>query len=133
LKEHEKEDKGDDPLGPGCFRDRGSGERQIKWLHKKAGRNEKLLRLMSLERLSELRVEALYPGQGRISTAPQEDLQKALENARTLLDESKMLFEALDTKERSSAFSFPGANFLCRQTAEHDNIWHYSKTLGVRS
>jgi len=54
--------------------------------------------LMSLQLLSELKVEALYPGHGRISTSPQEDLLKALENSQTLLEESKILFEAIDTK-----------------------------------
>ena len=52
----------------------------------------------SLERLSSLQVNEIYPGHGRISTHPAEDLQKALKNARDLLAESKAIFEALDTK-----------------------------------
>jgi len=52
----------------------------------------------SLERLNTLNVEEFYPGHGRISTTPSEDLQKALQKARDLLEESKILFEALDTK-----------------------------------
>jgi len=67
--------------------------------------------LMSVERLSELRVEALYPGHGKISTAPQVDLQKAVENARTLLEESKMLFDALDTQATFERLFFSWRKF----------------------
>ena len=52
----------------------------------------------SVQRLSDLRVEEFYLGQGRISTTPQEDLQRAVEDARAILEDSKVLFEALDTK-----------------------------------
>jgi len=52
----------------------------------------------SLQRLCDLRVEELYPGHGGISTNPQEDLRKALEESRAILEDSKILFEALDTK-----------------------------------
>jgi hydroxyacylglutathione hydrolase len=52
----------------------------------------------SLQRLSDLRVEEFYPGHGRISTTPQEDLQKAVEESRAILEDSKVLFETLDTK-----------------------------------
>ena len=54
--------------------------------------------LNSVQRLSNLRIEELYPGHGRISTTPEEDLQKAVEVSRTMLEDSKILFEALDTK-----------------------------------
>jgi glyoxylase-like metal-dependent hydrolase (beta-lactamase superfamily II) len=54
--------------------------------------------LTSLQLLSGLQVEEMYPGHGRISKKPQEDLRKAVEEARTLLEESKLLFGALDTK-----------------------------------
>jgi hydroxyacylglutathione hydrolase len=53
---------------------------------------------MTLQRLSGLRTENLYPGHGRISTSPERDIQKALEETRSLLEDSRMLFEALDTK-----------------------------------
>ena len=52
----------------------------------------------SLERLSSLRIEEFYPGHGRISTCPAEDIDKALYNARLLMIESKALFDAIDTK-----------------------------------
>lgn len=54
--------------------------------------------IKSLRRLSHLRLEEMYPGHGRISTHPQEDLEKALENAIRLMEECKILFETLDTK-----------------------------------
>lgn len=52
----------------------------------------------SLHRLSTLRIDEFYPGHGKISTTPQEDMQKAVEDSRALLEDSKVLFEALDTK-----------------------------------
>ncbi len=52
----------------------------------------------SVQRLSDLRVEEFYLGHGRISTTPQEDLQRAVEDARAILEDSKVLFEELDTK-----------------------------------
>jgi hydroxyacylglutathione hydrolase len=52
----------------------------------------------SLQRLSTLKVVEFYPGHGRISLTPQEDLQAALEAAHTLLEESKVLFETLNTQ-----------------------------------
>ncbi|MDY6965518.1 MAG: MBL fold metallo-hydrolase [Halobacteriota archaeon] len=52
----------------------------------------------SVQRLSALRIEEFYPGHGRISTNPEEDMQKAVKDSRSLLEESKLLFEALDTK-----------------------------------
>jgi hydroxyacylglutathione hydrolase len=54
--------------------------------------------IKSLQRLSHLKVEEMYPGHGRISTNAQEDLSKALENALALMEECKILFETLDTK-----------------------------------
>jgi hydroxyacylglutathione hydrolase len=54
--------------------------------------------ISSLQRLSDLNIEEFYPGHGRISLTPRQDLQKALEDSRALLEESKALFEALDTR-----------------------------------
>ena len=52
----------------------------------------------SLERLNSLVLEEFYPGHGRISTTPSKDLKKALTDAQFLLEDSKDLFAALDTK-----------------------------------
>ncbi len=54
--------------------------------------------IVSLQRLNAIRVDEFYPGHGKISKTPREDLEKALENSRELLEESKALFEAIDTK-----------------------------------
>jgi hydroxyacylglutathione hydrolase len=52
----------------------------------------------SLEYLESLRIDEIYPGHGKISITPIEDLQKAVKDSRALLEDSKILFEALDTK-----------------------------------
>ena len=52
----------------------------------------------SLQRLSALRVDEFYPGHGRISLTPEQDLAKALEDSHIHMEESKALFEVLDTK-----------------------------------
>jgi glyoxylase-like metal-dependent hydrolase (beta-lactamase superfamily II) len=54
--------------------------------------------LMSMQRLHCLVVDEIYPGHGRVSRNPREDLERAIEETRLLLEESKLLFEALDTK-----------------------------------
>jgi hypothetical protein len=43
-------------------------------------------------------VDEVYPGHGRISNTPQEDLQRAVDESRAILEDSKVLFETLDTK-----------------------------------
>ena len=67
--------------------------------------------LLSLQRLGDLKLEELYPGHGKISTRPHEDLSKATEEARLLLDESKVLFEALDTRETFERLFFSWRKF----------------------
>ena len=52
----------------------------------------------SLERLSTLRVEQFYPGHGRLSDSPEEDIRCGLEHARALFEDTKTLFEALTKK-----------------------------------
>ena len=52
----------------------------------------------SLQRLSLLKVEHLYPGHGKVSDAPEEDIDRALHRTRALFQESKLLFEALSQK-----------------------------------
>lgn len=49
----------------------------------------------SLERLSALRVDELYPGHGRLSDNPEADIRRGLEHARGLFEDTKILFEAL--------------------------------------
>jgi len=52
----------------------------------------------SLKRLGSLRIGKLFPGHGRISTTPEQDVKQAIAYARTLMDDSKTLFEALTIK-----------------------------------
>jgi glyoxylase-like metal-dependent hydrolase (beta-lactamase superfamily II) len=54
--------------------------------------------IKSLQRLSDLKVEEMYPGHGRISTDAEGDLLKALENALGMMEECKILFATLNTK-----------------------------------
>ena len=53
----------------------------------------------SLQRLSNLKVEALYPGHGLLSSTPEEDIHRGMEYARTVMEESKLLFGALRGSE----------------------------------
>ena len=54
----------------------------------------------SIRRLSNLKVKQIYPGHGRISNTPDDDLPKAIACAQTLLNDCKMFFEAfIKTRE----------------------------------
>ena len=48
----------------------------------------------SVRRLSNLKIKQLYPGHGRVSGTPDEDLPKAIIYAQTMLDDCKTFFEA---------------------------------------
>ena len=52
----------------------------------------------SLERLSALKIVELYPGHGRVSLSPEQDMKQAVTYARTLMEDSKILFEAITQK-----------------------------------
>lgn len=67
--------------------------------------------LVSLQRLSSLQIEEMYPGHGKISKNPMEDLRKARDEARLLLEESKVVFEALDTKATFERLFLSWRNF----------------------
>jgi len=43
---------------------------------------------MSMQRLHCLVVDEIYPGHGRVSRNPREDLERAIEETRLLLEES---------------------------------------------
>lgn len=53
----------------------------------------------SIQRLNTLRIEELYPGHGRISKTPEEDMHHALRYALSLLEDSKLLFQAMAIKK----------------------------------
>ena len=48
----------------------------------------------SVRRLSNLKIKQLYPGHGRVSSTPDEDLPKAIVYAQTMLDDCKTFFKA---------------------------------------
>jgi hydroxyacylglutathione hydrolase len=62
----------------------------------------------SVQRLSSLKIKQIYPGHGKPSNTPDEDLKKALIYAQTLLNDSKMFFESF---------------IKTRQLQEKDGYW----------
>ena len=63
----------------------------------------------SVQRLSNLKIKEIYPGHGRVSNTPDEDLPKAVEYAQTLVDDAKMFFEAfIKTRELQEKRGFLG-------------------------
>jgi glyoxylase-like metal-dependent hydrolase (beta-lactamase superfamily II) len=54
--------------------------------------------MSSLQRLSALRVEELYPGHGKPSVDPLGDILRGLEHARVFFDDTKILFDTLARK-----------------------------------
>jgi len=48
----------------------------------------------SVQHLNNLTIKEIYPGHGRLSNTPDEDLPKAVQYAQALLDDSKAFFEA---------------------------------------
>ena len=52
----------------------------------------------SIQHLSTLRIDELYPAHGRISKTPEEDMRHALKYALSLFEDSKLLFQAMSTK-----------------------------------
>jgi hydroxyacylglutathione hydrolase len=54
----------------------------------------------SVRRLSNLKIKKIYPGHGKVSATPDEDLPKAVTYAQTMLSECKTFFEAfIKTRE----------------------------------
>jgi hydroxyacylglutathione hydrolase len=56
----------------------------------------------SLQRLSALRIVEMCPGHGRISSTPEQDMRQAVVYARTLMEDSKILFESIIPKSNIS-------------------------------
>lgn len=62
----------------------------------------------SIQRLHTLKIEELYPGHGRISKTPEEDMHNALKYAHSLFEDSKLLFQAMAVgKEMEQKSSSP--------------------------
>ena len=72
----------------------------------------------SLQRLSSLRIVELCPGHGRISSTPEQDMKQAVVYARTLMEDSKVLFEAITPKK--SGVSSSGASLKRSKTRNEE-------------
>jgi hydroxyacylglutathione hydrolase len=59
----------------------------------------------SLQRLNSLKIVEMCPGHGRISYTPEQDIKQAVVYARTLMQDSKMLFEAITPKKSDTPSS----------------------------
>jgi glyoxylase-like metal-dependent hydrolase (beta-lactamase superfamily II) len=57
----------------------------------------------TLQQLDSLRIAEMYPGHGRISTAPHEDLARAIEASKTLMAETRALFDSLQARSEFGA------------------------------
>jgi len=57
----------------------------------------------TLQQLNSLRLAGLCPGHGRISTAPREDLARAIRGSRTLMTETRTLFDSLNSRAEFGA------------------------------
>ena len=53
----------------------------------------------SIQRLNTMKIEEFYPGHGKISKTPEEDMHCALEYALSLFEDSKLLFQAMASKK----------------------------------
>lgn len=56
----------------------------------------------SLQQLSYMKVREMYPGHGKISVDPSNDFQKALKGSINLMNDTKALFDALDSQSEFS-------------------------------
>jgi len=56
----------------------------------------------SVQRLSTLRINELYPGHGKISQEPEADMRQAVQYALSLFEDSKLLYEAMGARKVKS-------------------------------
>lgn len=54
----------------------------------------------SIERLNNLRIDEIYPGHGKISKTPGQDMQNAVKYALSLFQDSKLLFQTIISGKR---------------------------------
>jgi glyoxylase-like metal-dependent hydrolase (beta-lactamase superfamily II) len=74
----------------------------------------------SVGRLSTLKVKQMYPGHGRVSTTPDQDLPKAILYAQTMLDDCKTFFEAF-TKTRKLQDKLGSAFGYWKEVRDQEN------------
>ena len=60
---------------------------------------------LTLRFLSTLRINEIYPGHGRISLTPEEDFEKAIKASMNLANDTRALFNALDSRNEFAQIS----------------------------
>ena len=61
----------------------------------------------SMRRLRSLKIDELYPGHGRISYNPEQDMKQAMRHARKMMHDTKILFEAINSRRSADTPHFP--------------------------
>ncbi|HEY5996896.1 MAG TPA: MBL fold metallo-hydrolase [Candidatus Deferrimicrobiaceae bacterium] len=56
----------------------------------------------TLQQLSRLRVREIFPGHGRVSTDPPHDFERAIKGSISLMQDTRLLFNALDSRSEFS-------------------------------
>lgn len=84
----------------------------------------------SLERLNELKLNAMYPGHGRMSSTPNSDIGRAIKGSRLLMSDTQTLFDSIDI---GSAFRNikNGAVDYSRRAAERRQSIRVSGTMSA--
>jgi len=52
-----------------------------------------------------MRIKEIYPGHGRISSTPEEDFEKAIKASVNLANDTRSLFNALDSRDEFAQIS----------------------------
>lgn len=60
---------------------------------------------LTLRELSAIRIKEIYPGHGRISSTPEEDFDKAIRASMNLANDTRSLFNALDSRDEFAQIS----------------------------
>jgi hydroxyacylglutathione hydrolase len=75
--------------------------------------------IQSLRRLQTLKVDTLLPGHGPLSNSPEEDIRKAIEASLDLLEDTRMLFDTLNTRHSFERLLGSARNRPRLNRAEH--------------
>lgn len=68
----------------------------------------------SLERLLEFNLVALYPGHGRMSSTPKQDILRAIAGSRQLMSDTQGLFDSIDIRKAFSSIKHSTADYARR-------------------
>ena len=64
----------------------------------------------SIQRLKTLKIEEFYPGHGKMSKTPEEDMRNALKYAMCLFEDSRLLFQVMGSKKETERESSSSAS-----------------------